>query len=125
MIKVLGPFLAKNRNEHEVKEVVENWSRSEYLWVRRGSLVIYLKTVMIRKNFSQDFLSELIENFINDSEPYIQKAIAWLLRTCSRYEPKIIFEYLMENKNEFSRLVLREGSKKLLKTQRIKLLEEK
>jgi hypothetical protein len=31
----------------------------------------------------------------------------------------------MENKNEFSRLVLREGSKKLLKTQRIKLLEEK
>jgi len=125
MIKVLVPYLAKKDKKDLAITTIKSWANSDLLWVRRTSLVIYLKTIMIKKDFDYDFLVELIRTLINDPEPYIQKTIAWLLRTCSRYKPKIIFNYLMENRDNCSRFLLREASKKLSKAQRVTLLEKK
>ncbi len=118
MIKVLGPYLAKRGKEQLAISTIKSWANSDLLWIRRGSLVIYLKAIMIKKDFDYNFLVKLIKPLINDSEPYIQKAIAWLLRTCSRYKPKIIFSYLLENKENFSRSFLREAAQKLSDAQR-------
>jgi 3-methyladenine DNA glycosylase AlkD len=125
MIKVLGPYLAKKGKKDLALSTIKSWANSDLLWVKRASLVIYLKTIMIKKDFDYEFLVELIRTLIIDPELYIQKALAWFLRTCSRYKPKIIFMYLLENKENFSRFLLRESSKTLSNAQRMTLLEKK
>ncbi|TFF96779.1 MAG: hypothetical protein EU547_06020, partial [Promethearchaeota archaeon] len=61
IIKVLGPYLAKNGKEKLKVTTINKWSNSENLWIRRASLVILLKTIMIKKDFNEDYLYDLLE----------------------------------------------------------------
>lgn len=117
-IRVLGPFLGKNNNQALAEHTIINWSNSEYLWVKRASIVILIKIIMIQKEFSNDYIYNFIEKMIKNHEIYIQKGLGWLLKTCSRYEPDSILKYLMKNKSKLTRLVLRYGSEKLPKEKR-------
>jgi len=53
---------------------------------------------------------------------YLEKGIGWLLKTCSKYKPDLIFEYLLNHKDKFSRLILRYASEKLSKEKRVEIL---
>jgi 3-methyladenine DNA glycosylase AlkD len=123
-IRVIGPFLGKKMNQQLAEQTVDNWSKSENCWVRRASMVILLKIIMIRKEFNKNFVFELVEKMINYSEDYILKGIGWLLKTCSKYDPNLIFNYLMESKERFPRLVLRYASEKLPKEERELILKK-
>jgi len=127
MLKVVGPFLGKKINQELAIKTIEEWSQSEIMWIRRASMVILLKIIMIQKEFnedwSEDFVYKVKEEMHNDKEEYIQKAIAWLLKTCSRYNLNAISGYLETNKKRFSRLILRYASEKLPKETRITILK--
>jgi len=123
MIKVLGPYFAKKENKELAYETIKKWSTSDHLWVRRASLVIFLKRAMTQKDFNQVFLFKLLENMIDDPEDYIQKAVGWTLKTCSKYKPQVIYQYLMENHDHFSRITLRTASEKLSTSLKQKVLE--
>ena len=125
MIRVIGPFLGKKGNEGLAEKTIDNWSKSENLWIRRASLVILLKIIMIKKEFIEDYVFELVENMHRYQEDYIQKGIGWLLKTCSKYKPDSIFNYLMNNKERFPRLILRYASEKLPEEKRTKILNIK
>jgi len=112
MIKVLGPYLAKKGNKDLANKIIEKWSKSSHLWVRRASMVIFLKITMIHKDFDIDLLHKLTERLLNDSEQYIQKGIGWMLKTCSKYKPKVIFKYLLKNQVRFTRATLRTACEK-------------
>jgi 3-methyladenine DNA glycosylase AlkD len=56
------------------------------------------------------------------SEEYIQKGVGWLLKICSQYKPDVIFNYLLQNKEDLPRLVLRFASEKLQKEQKAQIL---
>ncbi|MFX0080510.1 MAG: DNA alkylation repair protein [Candidatus Hodarchaeota archaeon] len=122
MIRVIGPFLGKKGNEELAKETIATWSMSENLWVRRASLVILLKLVMINKEFNEDYVFQFVEKMTIYPEDYIQKGIGWLLKTCSKYNPEIIFQYLMRNRGILPRLILRYGSEKLPMEMKLKIL---
>ena len=124
MIRVIGPFLGKKGNEELALNVIEKWSESENLWVRRSSIVILLKIIMMRKEFEKEYVFKFVEKMLMYSEEYIQKSIGWLLKTCSNYEPDIIFNYLMKNKNGMSRLILRYASEKIPKDRRTQVLKK-
>lgn len=124
MVRVLGPFLGKKGNKDLAEKTIENWSNSENLWVKRASLVILLKIIMMKKDFDAEYVFKFIEKMSKYPEDYIQKGVGWLLKTCSNYEPKIIFEYLMKNKRRLSRLILRYASEKLPKDKRIQILKK-
>lgn len=124
MIRIIGPFLGKKGNEELALKTIEKWSNSKGMWLRRASMVILLKLVMIRKDFDQEYVFSLAEKMANYSEDYIQKGIGWLLKTCSKYKPDVIFSYLMKNKTYFSRLVLRYASEKLPKERRAEILSK-
>ena len=47
MIRVVGPYLAKSGNEKLAEKTIKEWSKSEFLWVRRAALVILLKIIMV------------------------------------------------------------------------------
>ncbi|MFW9824468.1 MAG: DNA alkylation repair protein [Candidatus Thorarchaeota archaeon] len=124
MIRVLGPYLAKTGNEELASKTMKEWSHSENLWVRRAALVILLKIVMVNKDFNIDTISKLVEQMYEDPEEYVHKGIGWLLKTCSNYNPEIIFEYLKKNKRHFSRTILRTASEKLPKDKRAEILKK-
>jgi len=124
MIRVIGPFLGKNGNEELALNIIAKWSNSKDMWVRRASMVILLKLVMLRKDFDEDYVFSLAEKMSSFSEDYIQKGIGWLLKTCSKYKPEVIFQYLMKNKTSLSRLVLRYASEKLSKEKRTEILNK-
>ena len=124
MIRVVGPYLAKSGNEKLPEKTIGAWSNSENLWVRRAALVILLKIIMVKKNFNSDYVFKLIEKRRKDPEEYIHKGIGWLLKTCSNYQPEIIFNYLMKNKERLSRLILRYASEKLTKEKRVAILKK-
>ena len=124
MIRVIGPFLGKKGNEELAEKTIDKWSESENLWVRRASLVILLKIIMMKKEFDEIYVFELAEKMYKYPEEYIQKGIGWLLKTCSKYKPDLIFKYLMNNKGNISRLILRYASEKLPKEKRNQILKK-
>lgn len=124
MIRVLGPYLAKVGNEELAEKTIKDWSHSENLWIRRAALVIFLKIVMVKKEFNSDSIFKLVEQMHDDPEEYIHKGIGWLLKTCSNYKPEIISNYLMKNKRNLSRIILRYASEKLSKDKRAEILKK-
>jgi len=124
MIRVIGPFLGKKGNEELAEKTIYKWSISDNIWIRRASLVILLKIVMMKKRFNEDYIFEFIEKMLKYPEDYIQKGIGWLLKTCSKFNPDLIFNYLMKNKERFPRLILRYASEKLPKEKRLLVLEK-
>ncbi|MFX0001913.1 MAG: DNA alkylation repair protein [Promethearchaeota archaeon] len=123
-IRVLGPFLAKKGNEQLAKITIDEWALDKLLWIKRGSLVLLLKVVMVYKEFNENYVFQKVEEMLNISnENYIEKGIGWLLKTCSKYNPDSIFNYLMSNKENFSRLILRYASEKLPKDKIVLILK--
>ncbi|MBY8989159.1 MAG: DNA alkylation repair protein [Candidatus Lokiarchaeota archaeon] len=87
-------------------------------------MVILLKIVVIKKEFDEEYVFELVENMLNYTEDYIQKGIGWLLKTCSKFNPDSIFGYLMNNKERLPRLILRYSSEKLSNEKRKQILKK-
>ncbi|MFX1327984.1 MAG: DNA alkylation repair protein [Promethearchaeota archaeon] len=123
-IRVIGPFLGKKNNQQLAENAIDKWSKSANLWVKRASMVILLKIIMIKKEVDEDYVFKLVEKMLKYPEDYIQKGIGWLLKTCSKYKPDSIFKYLMSNKERFPRLVLRYASEKLPEIKRVKVLKK-
>ena len=79
---------------------------------------------MIRKDFHKEFIFNLVDKMLKYQEDYIHKGIGWLLKTCSKYKPDLIFDYLMNNKDRLPRLILRYASEKLTKEKRAQILKK-
>ena len=121
-IRVIGPFLAKN--EELATKTIKKWSNSEKMWVRRGATVILLKIIIIKKDFDENYVFNLVEKMLEYPEEYIQKGIGWLLKTCSKYKLNSIYDYLEKNKKNLPRLILRYGSEKFPKEMRAQILSK-
>ena len=123
-VRVLGPFLGKKGNESLAKKTVDEWSSSDVMWIRRASMVILLKLTMLKKDFDESYVFGIVEKMLKYSRhTYIEKGIGWLLKTCSKYKPELIYNYLMNNKGTFPRLILRYASEKLPKERRTSILK--
>jgi len=122
MIRVIGPFLGKKGNEELAQETIAKWSISDNLWLKRASLVILLKLIMINKDFDEEYVFGIIEKMLKYPEDYIHKGIGWLLKTCSKFQPEIIYRYLLRNNTKLPRQILRYGSEKLPKEKRLEIL---
>lgn len=124
-IRVIGPFLAKKGNELLARETIKKWSETENHWIKRASMVILLKITMLHKDFEEDFVFNLVEKMVDHVEwKYVEKGIGWLLKTCSKYKPEVIMDYLRKNKKNLSRLILRYATEKLSKDKRAEILKK-
>lgn len=80
---------------------------------------------MLKKEFEDKYVFELVDKMVKYSgRDYIEKGIGRLLKTCSKYKPDLIFEYLLSHKDKFSRLILRYASEKLSKEKRVEILRK-
>ncbi|NHJ19977.1 MAG: DNA alkylation repair protein [Candidatus Lokiarchaeota archaeon] len=124
-VRLLGPFLGKKGNESLAIKTINEWANSSNLWIKRGSMVILLKITMMRKDFDENYVFDLVDKMLQYSDAnYIEKGIGWLLKTCSKYKPDVIINYLTKNKSKLSRLILRYASEKLPKETRLQILKK-
>ena len=75
---------------------------------------------------SEDGDFELFAGFadgmLDEKEFFIRKSIGWVLREASKARPELVYDYLLNRIKRVSGLTLREGSKRLPKRQRERLL---
>jgi 3-methyladenine DNA glycosylase AlkD len=117
-IYLVGSVLEKDRR---AREYLKKWISSRSFWMRRASLISQI--LLFRKGKGDRTLFfGFAEEMVEEKEFFIRKAIGWTLREMTKASPEEVFDFLMKIKKRASGLTLREGSKRLPKKQRERVL---
>ncbi|MDW4496920.1 DNA alkylation repair protein [Sulfitobacter sp. D35] len=99
-------------------DVVESWTGSDHLWMKRAVLVITLPWT--KQNFPspddlaiRDRVLGWAAGYVEDRRWFIQKAIAWWLRELSKHDPERATRFLHAHGAELKPFALREARKYL------------
>ena len=94
----------------QIKIVTGAWNRSDSFWLQRSSL-------LFQKNYKaaldKDLLTAYILNLASSKEFFIQKAIGWVLREHSRFDPQWVKAFV--DKHQLPSLSKREALKTISK----------
>ncbi len=99
----------------KVEEILRTWRTSDNFWRRRASLLPFLH-LALKSQYKHEFNDKIIEAVsphISDKEFFVGKAAGWVLRELSKRDPNLVEKYIEENRDQMTKLVIREGSKKL------------
>jgi 3-methyladenine DNA glycosylase AlkD len=99
-----GPLV---RHHRELTAVMDDWVRSDDIWVARTAL---LHQLTYRADTDSDRLFAYCRLRAADSEFFIRKAIGWALRTYAAREPERVAEFLRDTPS-LSPLSIREATK--------------
>jgi 3-methyladenine DNA glycosylase AlkD len=84
---------------------VKTWAKSPNRWVRRASLVSFLK--LARKPEFRDDIYEVCRSLFGDADDLVQKAGGWLLREVGKSDPVRLEQFLLANGPAIPRTTLR------------------
>ncbi len=99
----------------KVEDVLKSWRTSDNFWRRRCSFLPYLHLAhktQYKPKYTDKIL-EAVTPHISDKEFFVGKAAGWVLRELSKRELNIVREYFETHSHKMTKLVIREGSKKL------------
>ena len=92
----------------KINKTLIKWSKDKNIWLRR----IAIDHQLLRKEKTNtELLSEIIENNLNGTEFFINKAIGWALRDYSKTNPDWVTDFIEKNKDKMSKLSIKEASK--------------
>jgi len=99
----------------QVEMTLKSWRKSENFWRRRASFLPFLHLALKSqyKTEYRDKILEAVSHHISDTEFFVGKAAGWVLRELSKREPEYVRNFIDENRERMTKLVIREGSKKL------------
>ena len=69
-------------------------SKNKDIWIKRASIV---STLPLVKTGKIKLTMKIISNEIQNENPYVQKAIGWLLRESGKQKPKEIENFILKN----------------------------
>jgi 3-methyladenine DNA glycosylase AlkD len=101
--------------DSKVEPILDSWKSSENFWRRRCSFLPYLHLTLktqYRPEFAKKIL-KVVTPHINDEEFFVGKAAGWVLRELSKREPDLVRDYFEKHRSNMTKLVIREGMKKL------------
>ncbi len=95
--------------------VVERWAVSPDLWWRRVAVVCTVALNNKSRGGAGDTARTLriCQTVLGDPEIMVQKAISWALRMLVPWDRCAVEDFLERNRDEVSKLVLREVTRKL------------
>jgi 3-methyladenine DNA glycosylase AlkD len=99
----------------KVEGALRSWRTSNNFWRRRCSVLPYLYLSLkaqYKPEYSKNIL-DAVTPHISDQEFFVGKAAGWVLRELSKRDPNLISEYYNTHRNQMTKLVIREGSKKI------------
>jgi|SRR3989344_1997258 len=90
---IIGKILLKDsRLEKELIKL----SKSNNFWMRRIAIVSTLPKI---KTGDIGLTMKLAEDYIKDTEPYIQKATGWMLREAGKQKPEVVKRFILKHMN--------------------------
>jgi 3-methyladenine DNA glycosylase AlkD len=101
--------------DEKVEDILRSWRTSENFWKRRASLLPFLH-LALKSQYKPEFNDKILEAVtphISDREFFVGKAAGWVLRELSKRNPQLVRDYFNMNRERMTKLVIREGSKKL------------
>lgn len=91
-----------------IDQEMEAWSKDENFWIRRVA-IDHQRPRKTKTN--TELLATIIENNLNQTEFFINKAIGWALREYSKTHPEWVRAFIEKNKGQMANLSIREASK--------------
>ncbi len=107
-IKCVGIVHRDQRDE--MAAVIEAWIEDDDMWLRRTALISPIK------HKAETDYATLFDHCLrraHETEFFIRKAIGWTLREYAKTEPERVRAFLIENREKWSGLTLREAGKHL------------
>lgn len=101
--------------DSKVEPILESWKTSENFWRRRCSFLPYLH-LALKSQYKPEYAKKILEvvtPHISDDEFFVGKAAGWVLRELSKREPELVKQYFEKHQETMTKLVIREGMKKL------------
>ncbi|MGY5879928.1 MAG: DNA alkylation repair protein [Candidatus Thorarchaeota archaeon] len=101
--------------DSKVESILESWKGSENFWRRRCSFLPYLY-LTLKTQYKPEYATKILEAVtphISDGEFFVGKAAGWILRELSKREPELVEDYFNKHREDMTKLVIREGMKKL------------
>ena len=94
----------------EINAVILKWSVDENIWLRR----VAIDHQLLRKEKTDtELLAQILDNNLEQSEFFINKAIGWALRDYSKTNPEWVREYIKIRHEKMAALSIREATKYL------------
>jgi 3-methyladenine DNA glycosylase AlkD len=101
---------------------VESWHGSSNLWVRRSSVVPFVKHAGKGRHLDRAY--RIVTALLPDSHDLIHKATGWLLRECGKADATRLEKYLLEHGPSIPRTTLRYAIERFPEAKRRKILLE-
>ncbi|MEM2117600.1 MAG: DNA alkylation repair protein [Candidatus Bathyarchaeia archaeon] len=77
----------------ETLNLLEKWNKSDNLWKRRASVVIFTRKIGMSGKFTDKALA-LCNNLIWDKEGMVRKGVGWALKDCMRGDKEKVLNYV-------------------------------
>jgi 3-methyladenine DNA glycosylase AlkD len=77
----------------ETLNLLEKWNKSDNLWKRRASVVVFTRKVGMSGKFTDKALA-LCDNLIWDGEDMVRKGVGWALKDCMRGDKEKVLNYV-------------------------------
>jgi 3-methyladenine DNA glycosylase AlkD len=90
-LSVLQPLL--RAYPKETMRLLRRWNKSETLWKRRASAVVFTRRIGSSGEFTDEAL-ELCDNLVWDKEDLVRKDVGWALKDVMRGNKKRVLEYV-------------------------------
>ncbi|MGY5864140.1 MAG: DNA alkylation repair protein [Candidatus Thorarchaeota archaeon] len=99
----------------KVEDTLRSWRTSDNFWRRRASVLPFLHLALKTQHRPEfnDRILEAVTPHISDEEFFVGKAAGWVLRELSKRNPDIVKSFFDRHGDKMTKLVIREGSKKL------------
>ena len=108
-IHVIGKI--SERKPETLRKLID-WTKSDFLWVRRASLLAHIPSIR-NNNFNFKLILKKSELLSGDVDFFIRKAIGWVIREISEVDASKAIIAINELKDRASNLTIREASRKL------------
>lgn len=103
--KVIG---AVGLRDARVKDLMTDWSKDKNIWIRRTAIDHQLG---LKDKTDTVLLERIIINCLGGDEFFVNKAIGWALRDCSKTDPAFVKGFIDRHKDRMSSLSIKEASK--------------
>lgn len=105
LIKPIGKI---GLRDERVNDLMLTWSKDNDFWVRR----VAIEHQLLRKDkINIELLEKILENNLNSSKFFINKAIGWALRDYSKTNPEWVRKFIENHVSDMAPLSIKEGSK--------------
>ncbi len=105
--RVVGSLVYDNP---ELEKIILQWSLSDNIWLRR----VAIDHQLLRKaKTNVQLMEKILQNNLDQTEFFINKAIGWALRDYSKTNPAWVACFIEKNKERMADLSIKEASKYL------------